>query len=100
MSILSEDLVEKTFQITEIDLIKDDWTPYKIRNNTYISFIKCMSSNNIIMGYVEIHKETHDGWRLDCYYYNHSTRDTYASCVVKSMENLMGCVNEFKNLIK
>ena len=102
MSILSEDLADKTFSITVKDLINDNWTPHRIdlRTHTYISFIKCIHSNNIILGHVEIHKETSDGWRLVCYDYKHSTRDKYASCVVKSMENLMGCVNQFENFIK
>lgn len=102
MSILSEDLAEKTFQITEIDLIKNDWTPHRIdlRTHTYVTFIKCIHSNNIIKGHVEIYKETQDEWRLDCYDYDHSTLDKYASCIVTSMENLIGCVNQFKNFIK
>ena len=100
MSILSEDLENKTFSITETDLIKTDWTPYKTRNNVYISFIKCIHLNNIIRGHVEIYKENSGKWRLDCYDYAHSTSDKYASCVVKSMENLMGCVSRFKNFIK
>lgn len=101
MSILSEDLENQTFSITEKDLMKNDWTPYRLNIKlTYESFIKCIHSNNIILGHVEIYKETLDGWRLDCYYYNHSTHDKYASCVVKSMENLMGCVEKFKNFIK
>lgn len=100
MSILSEDLDDKPFNITVKDLIRDNWTPHKIVNQTYVSFIKCIHSNNIIMGHVEIHKETHDKWRLDCYDYTHSTRDKYASCIVTSMENLIGCVNKFKNFIK
>ena len=101
MSILSEDLAEKTFQITEIDLIKNDWTPYTLnRNNTYASFIKCIHSNDIILGHVEIYKETQNEWRLDCYNYVHSTRDKYASCIVTSMENLIGCVNQFKIFIE
>ena len=70
MSILSEDLENQSFSITENDLIKNDWTPYTLnRNYTYISFIKCIYSNNIILGHVEICKETCDEWRLDCYYY-------------------------------
>ena len=101
MSILSEDLAEKTFQITEIDLIKNDWTPYTLnRNYTYKSFIKCIHSNDIILGHVEIYKETQNEWRLDCYNYVHSTRDKYASCIVTSMENLIGCTNQFKNFIE
>lgn len=101
MSILSEDLDDKPFSITEKDLIKNDWTPYRLNGNyTYEAFIKCIHSNNIILGHVEIYKETLDEWRLDCYYYIHSTHDKYASCMVKSMENLMGCVNQFENFIK
>ena len=101
MSILSEDLENKNFSITETDLIKNDWTPHTLnRNNTYASFIKCIHSNDIILGHVEIYKETQDEWRLDCYDYEHSPRDKYASCIVTSMENLIGCVNQFKNFIK
>lgn len=101
MSILSEDLANKTFSITETDLLKNDWTPYRLNKNyTYESFIKCIHSNNIILGHVEIYKETLDGWRLDYYYYIHNTRDKYASCIVTSMENLIGCMNQFQNFIK
>jgi hypothetical protein len=100
MSILSEDLENNTFSITEIDLIKDNWSPYRVRNSTYVAFIKCIHLNNIIKGHVEIYKETHDKWRLDCYDYEHSARDKYASCIVTSMENLIGCVNQFKIFIE
>ena len=102
MSILSEDLADKTFSITAKDLINDNWTPHRIdlRTHTYVAFIKCIPLNNIILGHFEIYKETHDKWRLNCYDYTHSTRDKYASCIVTSMENLIGCVNQFKNFIK
>ena len=102
MSILSEDLVDKTFSITVKDLINDNWTPHRIdlRTHTYVAFIKGIHLNNIIKGHVVIYQETQDEWRLDCYDYDHSTRDKYTSCIVTSMENLIGCVNQFKNFIK
>ena len=108
MSILSEDLENKTFSITERDLIEDHWRPYKIRciNNTYNAFIKSIFLNDIILGdiirgHVEIYKvENGDKWILNCYDYAHSTQDVYASCIVNNMENLIGCVNQFKKFIK
>ena len=104
MSILSEDLENKTFSITERDLIEDCWSPYfiKIGNNKYCpSFIKFIFSNDIARGYVETFKvDNGDRWKLNCYDYAHISREAYASCIVNNMENLIGCVNQFKKFIK
>lgn len=104
MSILSEDLENQPLSITERDLIEDHWSPYfiKIGNNKYCSsFIKFIFSNDVARGYVETFKvDNGNRWRLNCYDYAHISREAYASCIVNCMENLIGCVNQFKKFIK
>ena len=104
MSILSEDLENHTFSITERDLIEDHWRPYSIKIGNYEycqSFIKYIFSNDDIHGYVETFKiDNGNMWILNCYDYTHSSREAYASCTANSMENLIGCVNQFKKFIK
>lgn len=99
MSILSEDLENKAFSITERDLIEDCWRPFstKIGYDEYCpSFMKCIILNDVIRGYFEIFKEGNsDKWRLNCYDNAYSTQDIYASYTVNSMENLIGYVKRF-----
>ena len=99
MSILSEDLKNHTFSITERNLIEDHWRPYsiKIGDNKYCpSFIKCIILNNVIRGYVETFKvDNGNRWRLNCYDHVHSTHEAYTSCTVNSMEDLIGYVEQF-----
>ena len=104
MSILNEDLENKAFSITERDLIEDHWSPYfiKIGNNKYCpSFIKFIFSNDVARGYVETFKvDNGNRWRLNCYDYEHISREAYASCIVNCMEHLIDCVNQFKKFIR
>ena len=103
MSILSEDLENHTFSITERNLIEDHWRPYsiKIGNNEYChSFIKYIILNDVVQGYIETFKVNNDNmWILNCYDYTHSSREAYTSCIVNCMENLIDCVNQFKKFI-
>ena len=104
MSILSEDLENQTFSITERNLIEDHWRPYsiKIGNNEYChSFIKYIILNDVIRGYIETFKVDNDNmWILNCYDYTHSSCEAHASSTVNSMENLLGCVKQFIKFIK
>ena len=104
MSILSEDLENKAFSITERDLIEDHWKPHsiKIGNNEYCHlFIKYIILNDVIRGYIETFKVDNDNmWILNFYEYTLSSCEAYASCTVNSMENLIGCVKQFVKFIK
>ena len=104
MSILSEDLENKAFSITERNLIEDHWRPYSIKIGNYEycqSFIKYIILNDVIRGYIETFKVNNDNmWILNFYEYTLSSREAYASCTVNSMENLIGCVKQFIKFIK